>query len=149
MDFKQALHYYGCLRLLSILHSRAFSSFCLPAILAGSQFLVVSVSAFTILFVDQIGLVILCGVTCLILGVLSLIVTVTKASSMVTEKAGQVLRAFRSETRVERRLKLSTLNHIRELRVYMGTFYYVDPGTLLVTLDIIVGNLINVLLTYR
>jgi len=38
---------------------------------------------------------------------------------------------------------------MREIRVYVGTFYFVDPGTLLVTLDVIVNNLINVLLVYR
>jgi len=114
--------------------------------MALAQFAVVVVAAFTLLFYNQIGLLNSYIALSVILGNIFMIGMITKMSSMLTGKSMELLNELRSMQSPHRRIILVP---IREIRIYVGKYYYADPGTMLLTLDIVLGNLINVLLAYR
>jgi len=143
----ETLHLYRCIQFTNILFSRAFSTRFLPVALSLSQFTIVVVSAFALLFYDRIGLLLSYIAVSVILCHAFIVGAITKISSLITSSSAEIL----NEVAKQRKLIQSgtKAESMREIRIYIANFYFVDPGTLLVTIDIILGNLINVLLAYR
>jgi len=150
LSFIQVLRLYRCVKLVSVRYTQAFSRLYLPSIVFMAQFIIVVISAFTLLFYDRIGVLnIYISLTCIFCNIF-VVGTITTVASKVTDSTDKILK----ELEASDHNNLSNQNRVilrslREIRIYIGTLYYADPGTVLVTFNIVVSNLINVLLFYR
>jgi len=115
-----------------------------------AQFTVVILTSFTMLSYDKLGFL-NCYVACtIILCNIFLIGVITKTSSLITDTTAKTIVLLRKsdEVRPVRWVQI-IMRPVREIRIYIGNFYYADPGTLLVSFDVILNNIISLLLGLR
>lgn len=105
--------------------------------------------AFTLLFYSSLGILSSYVVICIISWHIFIIVVITRFSSDLTAISERVLVKLKKNARDSDPLRLGVLKPMRGIRIYVGNFYFVDPGSLLVILDVVFTNVINVLLAYR
>jgi len=118
--------------------------------MALAQITIVTLTAFTLLFYDKIGFLNAYVAWTIIICNIFIITLLTKASSVLTTAAAQILELLKKKNEFESvHDRKVFLDPIREIRIYIGNFYFVDPGTLLNTFDVVLSNLISMLLSFR
>jgi len=149
----EVLRMYRAITVLQLLHKKAMGIYLLYQSFMSQVFLVLIIS-YTILCYEQIGVLCTFLSVSIALFLAAFIILVTKAATLLTANSRRFLQLYESvgtdirerKDILRQRERKVVFQTLKPIFVYIGQFYFIDPGTRLEICKIVVDNVISLIL---